>query len=331
MRFLAISLAALLALIGWQVWPPVIGPRPEAMPAPEASARVFAAADVPTLVAVSPAPNWAATQIMAESTSVSLQLTAMWAGATGTAAHIAPTQAEEWRRGTATQQAIERGQSRTATQQAMRDNGTATQESRTQTQFAVDVRRAEQTATMWPAAQRAAAGTAYAQATLAADSLRQERIANDAETWAWVLGVLAIPVSIIIAAWKLASAAADRLAAETRARAQRIASGGSKPHTERAEHESPEVRGAIARNVGDLEMLDSDARRVVDYLNELLERTSPDVTILPGRPAGVGGERQRAVYEWLEARELLTREAGKNCQLAHPLGELVELVASGRV
>lgn len=330
MRFLAISLAALLALIGWQVWPPVIGPRPEAMPAPEASARVFAAADVPTLVAVSPAPNWAATQIMAESTSVSLQLTAMWAGATGTAAYIAPTQAEEWRSGTVTQQAIERGENRTATQQAVTDNGTATQQSRTQTQFAVDVRRSEQTATMWPAAQRAAAGTAYAVATLAADALKQERLMNDAETWAWVFGVLAIPLSIIIGVWKLSSAAADRIAAETRARAQRIANGSPKPQAERT-HQPPEVRGAIARNVGDLEMLDSDARRVVDYLNELLERTSPDVTILPGRPAGVGGERQRAVYEWLEARELLTREAGKNCQLAHPLGELVELVASGRV
>lgn len=119
---------------------------------------------------------------------------------------------------------------------------------------------------------------------------------------------------------------------QAEARAHAIMHGNAKPPAE-----EPDERGPITGNLNgqayDLNMLSTDARRVLGYLTSLLEAgTSPAVTILPGRSvAGLGGSIQSDVYAWLEARELLSRSGGSNSQLARPLGELIDAIAAGEV
>lgn len=316
--------------------------------------RSAGAAPAGATVIVVTAPGYVAT-------GSSARMTAMWAGATGTAAYLAPTQAALARAGTSTAQALARTERAAETQAA----ATATDRIRTERAADLTATSAWATAIVAPrlatlallAAVRteiAAQETRSAQATLAAADLRQQLVLRDAAT----IFVIALGVSAVAAALTATWALTERMSAEHRARAQATViaaqaraqtmslvqtSAGALVHVgdgdarildpgESADHGLPIVpRAPIPVDGGraHLDLLTPEQREMLDFLAACRAAgMRADETALPGRDRlGMGGDQHARYLDLLtRAGLLLPTRPGARSILAAPLGETMERV-----
>lgn len=353
----AATVAVIIAALGGLLW--LSGRAPEPM------SSSLARPEMAATVIVVTAPGYAATRAAADSTAAAAQVAAMWAGATGTAAYVAPTQAAIARAETSTAQALAR------TERAAETQAAATATDRIRTERAADLTGTAAWATAIVAPRQAtlallsaarteiaAQETHAAQATLAAADLRQQLTLRDAVTvFASALGVSAV-VAALTATWALA----ERVAAEHRARAHAtviqararaqalslvqtrsgalVYAGDGEARViepgESDDHGLPVVpRAPIPVDGGQaqLDMLTPGQRSMLDFLRSCRDAgMRDDETVLPGRDRlGMGGDQHTHYLALLAAAGLIApTRPGARTVLTRPLGELIEQLAAGR-
>lgn len=352
----AATVAVIIAALGGLLW--LSGRAPEPM------SSSLARPEMAATVIVVTAPGYAATRAAADSTAAAAQVAAMWAGATGTAAYVAPTQAAIARAETSTAQALAR------TERAAETQAAATATDRIRTERAADLTGTAAWATAIVAPRQAtlallsaarteiaAQETHAAQATLAAADLRQQLTLRDAVT----VFASALGVSVVVAALTATWALAERVAAEHRARAQatviqararalalslvqtrsgalvQVGDGDARviETAESDDHGLPVVpRAPIPVDGGraQLDMLTQGQREMLAFLEACRAAgMRDDETALPGRDRlGMGGDQHARQLDLLARAGLLQpTRAGARSQLVYPLSETLHVLAMG--